>query len=141
MGAASTATNWVSVLSRVFDFSALQILPLVPGLCANRATTVFTQRRIRAVFAAIAARASRLRILVVRQSLPSKPNSRWANETDNERHWKDGRLLHRTSMWADANPRRCRCSEEQKEALTIWKPRFGTSAMFKRIKTWQTRTK
>src|SRR5262245_9504401 len=31
--------------------------------------------------------------------------------------------------------------EEQKEALTIWKPRFGTSAMFKRIRTWQTRTK
>jgi hypothetical protein len=52
----------------------VQILPLVPGLCANRATTVFTQRRIRAVFAAIAARASRLRILVVRQSLPSKSN-------------------------------------------------------------------
>src|SRR5207245_10884417 len=84
---ASTATNWVSVLSRVFDFSALQILPLVQGLCANRAMTVFTQRRIRAAFAAIAARASRLRILVVRQSLPSKPNSRWANETENERHW------------------------------------------------------
>src|SRR6266699_3128521 len=53
-----TATNWVSVLSRVFDFSALQILPLVQGLCANRAMTVFTQRRIRAAFAAIAARVS-----------------------------------------------------------------------------------
>src|SRR5260370_27616928 len=46
--------------------------------------TVFTQRRIRAAFAAIAARASRLRILVVRRSLPGKPNSRWASETHNE---------------------------------------------------------
>jgi hypothetical protein len=72
-------------LSRVFDFSALQILPLVPGLCANRATTAFAQRRIRAAFAAIAGRASRLRILVVRQSLPGKPNSRWASETHNEK--------------------------------------------------------
>ena len=72
-------------MSRVFDFSALQILRLVPGLCANRATTVFTQRRICAAFAAIAARASRSRILVVRQSLPGKPNSRRASETHNER--------------------------------------------------------
>src|SRR5260370_22522896 len=81
---ALSATNWVSVLSRVFDFYDLQILPLVQGLCANRAMTVFTQRRIRAAFAAIAARASRLRILVVRRSLPGKPNSRWASETHNE---------------------------------------------------------
>jgi len=77
----SPATNWVSDVSRVFDFSALQILPPVPGLCANRAMTVFTQRRICAAFAAIAARASRSRILVVRQSLPGKPTSRWAGET------------------------------------------------------------
>jgi hypothetical protein len=54
--------------------------------------TVFTQRRICGAFAAIAARASRSRILVVRQSLPRKPNSRWASETHNERHSKDGRL-------------------------------------------------
>src|SRR5260370_29926463 len=52
------------------DFSALQILPLVPGLCANRAMTVFTQRGICTAFSAIAARASRSRILLVRQSLP-----------------------------------------------------------------------
>src|SRR6266853_4163098 len=96
----SAATNWVSVLSRVFDFSALQILPLVQGLCANRAMTVFTQRRIRAAFAAIAARASRLRILVVRRSLPGKPNSRWASETHNER--VVGSCTER--QWADANP-------------------------------------
>src|SRR5262249_61008391 len=56
---------------------------------------IFTQRRIRAAFAAIAAHASRLRILVVRPSLPGKPNSPWASETRNERHSKDGRLLHR----------------------------------------------
>jgi hypothetical protein len=49
------------------------------------AMTVFTQRRIRAAFAAIAARASRLCILVVRQSLPRKPNSRRASETHNTR--------------------------------------------------------
>src|SRR5258707_2123332 len=73
---ALSATNWVSVLSRVFYFSALQFLPLVQGLCANRAMTVFTQRRIRAAFAAIAARASRLRILVVRRALPGQPNLR-----------------------------------------------------------------
>jgi len=79
-------------------FFALQILPLLPGRCANRATTVFTQRRIRAAFATIAARASRLRILVVRQSLPSKPTSCWAGEAHNVRHSKDGRLLHRASM-------------------------------------------
>ena len=87
-------------MSRVFDFSALQILPPVPGLCANRAMTVFTQRRICAAFAAIAARASRSRILVVRQSLSDKPNSRWASETHNERHSKDVRLLHER-QWAD----------------------------------------
>src|SRR5262249_18788560 len=46
--------------------------------------TVFTQRRICAAFAGIAARASRSRILVVRRSLPGKPNSRWASETHNE---------------------------------------------------------
>ena len=103
---ALSATNWVSVLSGVFDFSALQILPLVQGLCANRAMTVFTQRRIRAAFAAIAARASRLRILVVRRSLPGKPNSRWASETHNER--VVGSCTER--QWADANPKRCRCS-------------------------------
>src|SRR5262245_55784392 len=83
---------------------------------------IFTQRRIRAAFAAIAAHASRLPILVVRPSLPQsrgtsgrickaeksktqdrsdtqfvagKPNSPWASETRNERHSKDGRLLRR----------------------------------------------
>src|SRR5258707_14196993 len=98
---ALSATNWVSVLSRVFDFSALQILPLVQGLCTNRAMTLFTQRRIRAAFA-VAARASRLRILVVRRSLPGKPNSRWASETHNER--VVGSCTER--QWADANPKR-----------------------------------
>ena len=56
------------------------------------------QRRIRAAFEAMTARASRLRIFVVRQSLPSKPNSRWAGETHNVRHSKNGRLLHQASM-------------------------------------------
>src|SRR5262245_59954029 len=75
----------------VFLTFHLQILRLVPGLCANRATTVFMQRRICAAFAAIAARASRSRILVVRQSLLGKPNSRRASKTHNERHSKDAR--------------------------------------------------
>src|SRR6266481_101361 len=78
IGGLPSATNRASDASRVFDFFALQILPLLPGLCANRAMAVLMQRRIRAAFAAIAARASRLRILVVRQSPPSKPNSRAA---------------------------------------------------------------
>jgi hypothetical protein len=69
----------------VFDFSSVQIPLSAPGLCANGATTVFTQRRIRAAFATIAARASRLRILVVRQSPPSKPNSRCASKRDTRR--------------------------------------------------------
>jgi hypothetical protein len=55
-----------------FDLYALQIPPLVSGLCANPVTTVFTQRRIRRAFEAMTARQSRWRILVVRQSLPSK---------------------------------------------------------------------
>ncbi len=106
---ALSATNWVSVLSRVFDFSALQILPLVQGLCANRAMTVFTQRRIRAAFAAIAARASRVRILVVRRSLPGKPNSRGrARRIMRDTRRMVGSCTER--QWADANPKRCRCS-------------------------------
>jgi hypothetical protein len=31
--------------------------------------------------------------LVVRQSLPAKPNSRWVSETHNERHSKGGAAL------------------------------------------------
>jgi hypothetical protein len=73
----------------------LQVLPLIPGLCANRATKVFTQRRIRAAFAAVAAHASRFRILVVRQSLPGKPNSCWASETPNERQAEETSRLDR----------------------------------------------
>jgi len=49
----------------------------------------------------IGTRASRLRILVVRQSLPGKPNSRWARETHNKRHSKDGRLFTER-QWARA---------------------------------------
>ena len=71
-----SATNEVSDISCIFDLNALRILPLVPGLCANLATTVFTQRRIRATFAAIAARESRLRNLVVRASHAQMQNFR-----------------------------------------------------------------
>jgi hypothetical protein len=53
-----------------------------------------TARRFRAAFEAMIARASRLRISVVRQSVPNQPNSRWASETHNERHSRDGRTGH-----------------------------------------------
>jgi hypothetical protein len=46
------------------------------GTLPNPVTIVFTQRRIRAGFETMTARASHLRALVVRQSLPSRPNSR-----------------------------------------------------------------
>ena len=53
----------------VFDLIVVGILALVPGLCAKPATTVFAPRRIRAAFAAVVTRESRLRSVVVRRSL------------------------------------------------------------------------
>jgi hypothetical protein len=64
----------------MFLTSLLCRLPPVPALSANRAITVFTQRRICAAFAAIVARGARSRILMIRHSLLDKPNSRWVSE-------------------------------------------------------------